>query len=209
MQLFQLKSIEITGDKNSNGGYRVWNDDLGLFDSREKAEDAMRQAIREMQGTRFLGFLICERELNSPCLYGEGNQAITTYLADGTLFCHSFCDDACEKPFKGRPAESIKFKSGELAWYWRGDRIEPCLVDLLPYSEEKYAEYCRKRGHSPDDPDFFPFDYSDDCYLVYDYNNDHNHPRCYELFPFNDTITRRNRDRLLATKKWWEDGCPR
>ena len=169
----------------------------------------MQNALIEGQWTNFFAFLIYERQLNVLSLKEDDIQAVTSYLADGSFYCHSLCDETCEKPYKGRPVESIKLKKGDLAWYWRWGNIEPCLVECLPYTEEEYAAFCRERGHSPDDPDFHPFDYSDDCYLVYNYGHDHNHPKCWDLFPFNDTITKRNMDRLLATKKWWDDGCPR
>jgi len=208
MQIYLLKAIERVSSKNCNGSCRDRELDLGLFDTKDKAEEAMRQAIRELQWPRLFAFLIYEREMNHPCLTDDGCLSITTYLADGTLFCHSLCDSSCEKRFKGRPGESIKFKQGDLAWFWGSGRIAPCLVDIPPNSEERYAAYCHEHGHSPDDPHFYNLDYSDDCYLVYCYDNNHYHPQCWYLFPFNDTITKRNMDRLLATKKWWEDGCP-
>lgn len=213
MQIYQLKSLEITGRKNNNGGYRVCEQDQGLFDSSDKAEDFMHIIIQNNEWTRFFAFFIYERELNAD-LHGRPwfeiyhYQSVTSYYPDGTLYCHSSCDEAGEKPFKGRHAESIRLKKGDLAWYWRGEYIEPCLVDLLPYTEERYAEYCKRQNKSPDDPDFHPFDYTDDCYLVYNYGNVHNHPKCWELFPFYDKITKRNMERLLATKKAWESGCP-
>lgn len=208
MEIFQLKSLEITGRKNCNGSYKVWEDDLGLFDSKEKAEKAVRDAVRERRWSRFFAFFIYERQVNRPCLNGDGYRAVTSYLADGTCFCYSPYDAACEKPFKGRPTESIKLKIGDIAWCWRWDYIEPCLVGSLPYTEEEYAAYCKERGHSADDPSYHPFDYSDDCYLVYTGNNDHEHPPCWQVFPFSDSLTERNKERLLASKKWWGNGCP-
>ncbi|GEM_PF-5995105 len=207
MKIFQLKSLEITGQKNRNGGHKVWEEDMGLFESKEKAENTIQSAIKERPWSNFFAFFIYERQLNLPCLNDAGYQSVTSYLADGTFYCYSPCDSACVKPFKGRPAESIRLRKGDLAWYWSGDHIEPCLVGFQPYTEEQYADYCKERGHSADDPDFHPFDGTDDCYLVYNYNNDHNHPECWQLFPFSGTLTQGNMDRLLASRKWWQDGC--
>ena len=211
MQIFQLKSLEISGcQRNCNSGYKVYEVDYGLYESREKAEDAMRQLIKENQWSTFFAFFIYERELN-PCLEEEGYeyQGVTSYYSDGTLYCESPYDMSCKKIFRGRPAETIKLKVGDLAWYWHGDTIEPCLVFATPCTTEEYAASCWKHGVDPDGPNAIKYDYSDDCYGVDNYGHDHNHPFTWQLFPFTGKITKRNMERLLETKKWYEDGCPR
>ena len=204
MQIFQLKSLEIGGcRRNCNNGHKVYEADLGLYGSREKAEEAMRRLIKENQWSTFFAFFIYERELN-PCLdeEGYGYQGVTSYYPDGTLYCESPYDVSCKKIFRGRPAETIKLKVGDLAWFWRGDTIEPCLVFATPCTTEEYAAICQKNGVDPQ------YDYSDDCYGVYNYGHNHDHPYTWCLFPFTGKITQRNMERLLETQKWWDDGCP-
>ena len=204
MQLFQLKAVIIAGQKNCNGGYRVWEDDLGLFDAREKAEEGMRIVVKERQWDKFFAFFVYERGVN-PALNEEGFQSVASYYPDGTLYCDSPYDEACKKVFRGRAADTIKLKVGDLGWCWDGKTLEPCLVFAIPFTKEKFAAYCRKNGR---DPDTISFDYSDDCYGVYTYNHNHWHPATWRVFPYNETITQRNMARLLETKKWWDDGCP-
>ena len=204
MRIFQLKSLEIGGCRRTcNSGHKVHEADLGLYDSREKAEDGMRCLIRENRPSAFFAFFLYERELN-PCSGedGYGYQGVTSYYPDGTLYCDSPYDVSCRKIFRGRPAETIKLKAGDLGWYWHGDTVEPCLVFAAPCTTEEYAAMCRKNGRDP------KFDYSDDCYGVYNYGHNHDHPYCWSLFPFTGKITQRNMERLLETRKWWEDGCP-
>lgn len=72
MQFFQLKSLEIGGcQRNCNSGHKVYEVDYKLYESREKAEEAMRQLIKDNQWSTFFAFFIYERELN-PCQEEEG-----------------------------------------------------------------------------------------------------------------------------------------
>ena len=204
MQIFQLKSLRIASiQRTCNSGYKVSEADEGLYDSREKAEEAMRQLIKDNQWSTFFAFFIYERELN-PFLEeeGYGYQGVTSYYPDGTLYCESPYDVSCKKIFRGRPAKTIKLKVGDLAWYWHGDTIEPCLVFATPWTTEEHAAICQKNGVDP------KCDFFDDCYGVYNYGHNHDHPFSWRLFPFTGKITKRNMDRLLETKKWWDDGYP-
>ena len=177
---------------------------MGLTNRGKRAEEAMRQLIKENQWDSFFAFFIYDCELN-PCLEeeGYGYQGVTSYYPDGTLYCESPYDVSCKRIFRGRPADTIKLKVGDLAWHWRGDTIEPCLVFATPCTKEEYATRCRKHGVDPDGPNALKYDYSDDCYGVDNYRHDHNHPLTWQLFPFTGKITKRNMERLLETKK-----CP-
>ena len=207
MLIFQLKSLEIRGGKNCNNGYKAGERDLGLYDSREQAEKNMLNVIKEENWNTFFAFFIYARIVN-PGSGEEGFQSVTSYFPDGILYCESPYDESCKKKFRGRPPETIKLKVGDLAWEWRGDSIEPCLVFAQPLTTGEYEEMCRKNGVDPAGPDAIAFDYTDDCYGVFNFGRGQDHPAVWRLFPFNGKISKRNMDRLLESKKWWEEGCP-
>ena len=146
MQLFDLKSISCSGNKSQDGSYKVFKRDPGIFDSVEKAERFMQLIIdRESAYYNFHCFVIFEKTLNGDLGKKWGTvcefQSIRSYLPDGTLYCDSSYDDGCERPFRGRPKETIKLKVGDLAWFWDQDRIRPCLVAVLPITDTYYREY--------------------------------------------------------------------
>lgn len=208
MQLFELKEIVLSGhNKKSDGSYEIFEDCLGVFDSVPHAEAFMRTVIKEESSSNhYFGFFIFEKTLNDGlfepwkgvCHY----HAVWAYLPDGTLYCSSPYDDLGQKPFRGRSQESIPLKPGDLAWMWNYDRIVPCMVGLLPITDEEYSRHVKRLGRQPE------YDYSDDCYLVYQYGKAHWHPLVWQTFPYFGTISKRNLQRLQSTRDWYLAGCP-
>ena len=202
MQIFELKSVEIDGNKSPDGSYTTFESQLGIFDSREKAETFMKIVIEKQKSyCRFFAFFIFEKTLNDG-LHGPWKgvcefQAAWSYLGDGTFYCHGDCDDACEKRFHGRPESTIMLKEGDFAWYLDSKQIVPCLVGGLPMTDTEYQKRVEKLGHD------MGLDYSDDCYCVYLYKNNHTHPLTWKLFPYFGNLSKRNAQRLLKSQQWW------
>ena len=46
---------------------------------------------------------------------------------------------------------------------------------------------------------------SDDSYCVFLYGNDHDHPLTWRLFPYFGNLSKRNAQRLLKSKQWYEN----
>ncbi len=200
MQLFELISVKIRGNKNANGEYETYEQCLGIFDSVVSAERFIQIFIdKEISyNDKIFCFFIYEKTLNDGLRpdWQEVSvfQAVWSYLPDGTLYCHGACDDTCEKPFKGRPADTIPMRVGELGWMHTYGKIVPCLVGILPMTDVEYQKREAALGHSP------RFDYVDDAYLVYDYSF-HEHPQTWEVFPYFGTISKRNMNRLLKSRE--------
>ena len=206
MQIFELKSITRSSNKHPDGSYEVFERELGVFDKLEKAEAFMRMFIDKVKNEKYGHyseyhcFVIYEKTLNrglsrkweSICEF----EGIRSYLPDGTLYCDSPYDDACEKPFRGRPAETIQLKIGDIAWFWWYDRISPCLVALLPFTDVYYQKRVKELGHE------MGLDYSDDCYMVYTCDRGHEHPECWRCMPYYGKISKRTLQRLYARKMW-------
>ena len=152
---------------------------------------------------RFFAFFILEKTLNDG-LRGPWKgicefQAAWSYLGDGTFYCHGDCDDTCEKRFHGRPESTIMLKKGDFAWYLTGNKIIPCLVGSLPMTDTEYQKKVEKLGHD------MGMDYSDDCYCVYLYGNNHTHPLTWKLFPYFGNLSKRNAQQLLKSQQWWRE----
>jgi len=200
MQLFELKSLSRRGNKQADGSYEVHEEQLGIFDSVAKAEAFIKVMIEKGRGyAGYHGFFIYEKTLNcglmgrwhAVCHY----QSVRSYLSDGTRYCYSPYDDTSVKPFRGRPEETIKLKVGVLAWYWQNGTIRPCIVSGVPCSEQKYQQMEKKHGQD------LGLDYSDDCYTVLLYEEEHQHPQCWTLLPYYGTITKRHWQRLQTSVK--------
>ena len=204
MQVFELKSISRSSNKKSDGSYKVFERELGVFDSLEKAEDFMRQFIDKMRECKLHSeyhcFVIYEKPLNgkisqrwdSVCEF----DGIRSYLPDGTLYCDSPYDDDGEKQFMGRAAENIKLKVDDIAWYLDYDHIRPCLVASLPVTDMEFQKIARKNGKEK-----LGWDYSDDSYRVYTCDRGHQHPECWRCMPYYGRISKRTLQRLYACKR--------
>lgn len=207
MQLFELKSISRRGCKLSDGSYEVYEQELGIFDSVENAETFMKLVIdKEKKYSQFHCFVIIEKTMNRGLSKKWDNvcefEGIRSYLPDGTFYCDSPYDDACEKPFRGRPAETIKLKAGELAWYWAGGRIIPCIVAAPPMTDVYYQERVKKCGEE------LGLDYTDDAYTVFPCDNGgHEHPECWRCVPYYGKLSKRNLQRIQANKRREEAMC--
>ena len=94
-------------------------------------------------------------------------------------------------------------KKGDLAWCMMGKRIYPCLVFLTPMTDVEYENRVKAYGHE------LGMDYSDDCYLVSLYGEEHEHPNTWTLFPYSSpclgNISRRHLERLLACRNLFLD----
>ena len=65
MQIFELKSVEIDGNKSLDGSYKTVESQLGIFDSRQNAEAFMKIVIKnEKSYSRFFAFFIYEKTQN-------------------------------------------------------------------------------------------------------------------------------------------------
>ena len=209
MQLFELKTVTRSSNKRPDGSYKVSAQELGVFDSVEKAEAFMKMFIdkvkRERWCSEFHCFVIYEKTLNrglsakwdSVCEF----ESVRSYLPDGTLYCDSPYDDACEKPFRGRSAETIKLKVGDLAWRLWDDEIQPCLVAGLPMTDVRYQECVRNCGKE------LGLDYSDDSYTVYLGGYGHDHPACWLCMPYYGKISQRCLQRIHSAKRREEKIC--
>ena len=204
MQLFELKSVEIDGNKSPDGSYKIYESQLGIFDSRQNAEAFMKIVIENLKSyCRFFAFFILEKTLNDgfhgPWKGISEFQAAWSYLGDGTFYCHGDCDDTSEKRFHGRPESTIMLKEGDFAWYLDRNQIVPCLVGGLPMTDTEYQKQVEKLGHD------MGMDYSDDSYCVYLYGNNHTHPLTWKLFPYFGNLSKRNAQRLLKSQQWWRE----
>lgn len=204
MQIFDLKAVTVVGNKASDGSYKTYEYSLGIFDCVSAAELFLHIHIAEEQknNPRFFGFFLYEKTLNGGLHEDWGKlcyyQSVWSYLPDGTLYCYSPYDTTCKKPFRGRPAETIPLPVGELAWWWDGSRICPCVVEILPLTDVEYAKRAESLGGD------CGYDFTDDCYLVDMYPRTHNHPATWALFPYFGTLSKRNLDRI----RWHDRGLP-
>ena len=211
MQLFELISVRIVGNKNADGEYETYEQNLGIFDSVASAERFLQIFINKeicnphYYYDKYFCFFIYEKTLNDGLRPDWQEiaefQAVWSYLSDGTFFCHGYCDDTCTKPFKGRPADEIPLCVGELGWMYTRGRIAPCLVGILPMTDVEYQKREANLGHS------LGLDYVDDAYLVYEYSF-HEHPQTWQVFPYFGRISKRNLNRLQRSRQWHLDGCP-
>lgn len=214
MKLYALEEVTYWGNKDADGAYRCSEYDRGVYSSLELAKQTMFSLIQDKSVNR-LGFWIFERIVDQGrvgpfkdfCRY----ESVRAYYADGRMMCYSPYDESCRREFKGRDPASVPIKKGELAWHAGYGSVGPVLVGAEPTTKEEWAAMVKrieKRGGSYGKGRKTGLDYSDDCYYVYEYDKGHNHPAIWTLFPYTGKISKRNMNRLLKTKKWYDDGCP-
>ena len=204
MNLFELKTVVINGDRRRDGSYKTFEQSMGIFSTRSNAERFMRERmVEEKYFERVFAFFIYRKELNGALLHpGKTIGAFLeawSYFGDGRLYCHCACDEAGEQPFYGRSTRTIRLRKSDLAWYMGHDRIVPCMVSYQPMTDVEYRKRARELGHD------LGLDYMDDSYVVYMYGNNHEHPPTWRLFPFFGKLSNHNLKRLLETKKWYDD----
>ena len=208
MKCHMLTEVVCWGDEDADGSCSCSECDCGIYSTLRRAKQTMLDLARK-RSSGWLGFWIFERGVDEGrvgpfdgfCQY----DSVRAYAADGSLLCHSPYDEACRREFRGRDPASVPIKAGEVAWRVGGGTASPVLVGSGPVTKEawramaKRAEERRRR---------LRLDFSDDCYYVYEYDNGHAHPPVWSVFPYAGKMSKRNMDRLLKTKKWYDEGCP-
>ena len=104
MNLFELKTVVINGDRRRDGSYKTFEQSMGIFSTRSNAERFMRERmVEEKYFERVFAFFIYRKELNGALLHpGKTIGAFLeawSYVGDGRLYCHCACDEAGEQPF--------------------------------------------------------------------------------------------------------------
>ena len=141
-----------------------------------------------------LAYSITEHQLVMP-LHWETIQSVRTYTADGKSNDENLLDRQCERHFKGRTPDQIRFKSGDIVEAINDWRAELCVVwHAQPTVEdyernrlywlENHKKRCLEKGIEYKEEECFHWDYSDDCYLVYSLGEGitHFHPQSPEVF---------------------------
>ncbi|MBO4503343.1 MAG: hypothetical protein J5730_00830 [Bacteroidales bacterium] len=213
--------------------------DLGLFSTLAKAETQMRKDVNECQEyeqerlkdiaedeesrndeKRFgheivLAYKITEYELDME-IYNS-TQSVRTYTADGQPNDECLLDTACERHFKGRTPDQIRFQPGDIVEVITEWRAELCVVGHAQPTTEDYANYrkrcweeCRKDCSKPPCCDKsidykeeycrFHWDYSDDGYLTYSLGegDTHFHPESPLVFRPTKPVSKALREKLRA-----------
>ena len=208
--VFELKSVSFWGSLKRDGSNEMYEQWQGVFSSRRKAEEYMQIIIEDRANERkqdrdkidwdeeFFAFFIYMKTLDEGLLDPMHEvslfQEVWSYYGDGSFYCHGSCDDNCRKPFRGRPAKTIHLRVGDPAWYWSHKCITPCIVASLPLTDVQYRRWAKRLGHE------VGLDCTDDSYTVFTYDNQHEHPQTWTLFPFFGPISNHNLKRLLATQ---------
>ncbi|MBQ7652027.1 MAG: hypothetical protein IJS15_13765 [Victivallales bacterium] len=204
ISIFELLSVEISGNMRRDGSYDTCEHSWGIFSTKRRAETFMKRVIDETSSYRRLFAFFIYEKIMDDCLHGKLEEfnrfkAVWSYYDDGTFYCHGDCDDACTKPFRGRPARTIMLKRGDLAWYMGYKRIYPCLVGMTPFTDAEYRRRTKELGHD------MGLDCTDDSYTVYLYDHEHQHPNTWTLFPYFGKISRRHLEALLACRQHYLD----
>lgn len=211
--------------------------DLGLFSTLAKAETQMHKDVKECQEykqerlkdiaedeesrndeKRFghdivLAYKIMERELDAKTF--EDVQSVRTYTSDGQPNDECLLDTACERHFKGRTPDQIRFQPGDIVEVIDEWRAELCVVGHAQPTVEDYARYrnrcwedcgndCSKPSCCGKSIDYkeehcrFHWDYSDDGYLTYflGEGDTHFHPESPMVFRPTKPISKALREKL-------------
>ena len=214
--------------------------DLGLFSTLAKAETQMHKDVKEYQECeqerlkdiaeneeyrddekRFgheivLGYKIAEYELDV-MKWCDSIQSMRTYTADGQPNDECLLDTACERHFKGRTPDQIRFQPGDIVEVIDEWRAELCVVGHAQPTVEDYASYrqrcwyycgkdcskpscCDKSIEYKEEHCFFHWDYSDDGYLTYSLGegDTHFHPESPMVFHPTKPVSKALREKLRA-----------
>ena len=212
--------------------------DLGLFSTLAKAETQMCKDVKECHEyeqerlkdiaeneeyrddeKRFgheivLGYKITEYELDVKVW--NSTQSVRTYTADGQPNDECLLDTACERHFKGRTPEQIRFRPGDIVEVIDEWGAELCVVGHAQPTTEDYVSFrkrcwedcmkdcqksCRDKSVEVKEENcIFHWDYSDDCYLVYSLGegDTHFHPESPKVFRPTKPVPRALREKLKA-----------
>ena len=221
--IFELTKI-YTNSKARYPIRKTNTDELGLFTTLEKAQKQMFKDVKECQEYEqerlkdiaedeeyledekryghniVLAYSITERQLDME-RHWEDIQSVRTYTADGKPNDENLLDRQCERHYKGRTPDQIRFRPGDIVEVITDRQAELCVVwhaqptveDYAQYWQrclEEYREMCKEKGVECKEEEYtdkqvpYHWDYSDDCYLVYSLGegNTHFHPESPEVF---------------------------
>ena len=161
-------------------------------------------------------YRITEYELDTEVWKCSSTQSVRTYTADGKPNDESLLDYQCERHFKGRTPEQIRFRPGDIVEVIDEWGAELCVVGHAQPTTEDYASYrkrcwedcmkdcqksCRDKSVEVKEENcIFHWDYSDDCYLVYSLGegDTHFHPESPKVFRPTKPVPKALREKLKA-----------
>ena len=163
-----------------------------------------------------LAYRITEYELDTEVWKCSSTQSVRTYTADGKPNDESLLDYQCERHFKGRTPEQIRFRPSDIVEVIDEWGAELCVVGHAQPTTEDYASYrkrcwedcmkdcqksCRDKSVEVKEENcIFHWDYSDDCYLVYSLGegDTHFHPESPKVFRPTKPVPKALREKLKA-----------
>lgn len=163
-----------------------------------------------------LAYRITEYELDTEVWKCSSTQSVRTYTSDGKPNDESLLDYQCERHFKGRTPEQIRFRPGDIVEVIDEWGAELCVVGHAQPTTEDYASYrkrcwedcmkdcqksCRDKSVEVKEENcIFHWDYSDDCYLVYSLGegDTHFHPESPKVFRPTKPVPKALREKLKA-----------
>ena len=168
---------------------------VGFYDTKEHGEEVMREFLEtekknyEVRGLDYhddcLGYFLFEllvHDKPSSFYWNERPCKCYSFNADGVLNDFVALDEFGW--YRGRKAEDIRFKIGDIVEIVDGGVAELAIIGGLPRTKECYR-YLEESDEECEHPCQF-LDESDDCYLVYPVDGEegvHYHPQCYKVFP--------------------------
>lgn len=178
----------------------------GYYESeQERLKDIAEKEEYRNDEKRFghdvvLAYRITEYELDTEVWKCSSTQSVRTYTTNGKPNDESLLDYQCERHFKGRTPEQIRFRPGDIVEVIDEWGAELCVVGHAQPTTEDYASYrkrcwedcmkdcqksCRDKSVEVKEENcIFHWDYSDDCYLVYSLGegDTHFHPESPKVF---------------------------
>lgn len=158
-----------------------------------------------------LAYRITEYELDTEVWKCSSTQSVRTYTANGKPNDESLLDYQCERHFRGRPPEQIRFQPGDIVEVIDEWQAELCVVGhaqpTVEYYEscrkhwlENHRKRCLKKNVEYNEEECFHWDYSDDCYLVYSLGegDTHFHPESPKVFRPTKPVPKALREKLKA-----------
>ena len=163
-----------------------------------------------------LAYRITEYKLDTEVWKCSSTQSVRTYTANGKPNDESLLDYQCERHFKGRTPEQIRFRPGDIVEVIDEWGAELCVVGHAQPTTEDYAGFrkrcwedcmkdcqksCRDKSVEVKEENcIFHWDYSDDCYLVYSLGegDTHFHPESPKVFRPTKPVPKALREKLKA-----------
>lgn len=163
-----------------------------------------------------LAYSITEHQLDMDS-HWEDIQSVRTYTAEGKPNDENLLDRQCERHFKGRTPDKIRFKPGDIVEVITDWQAELCVVEHAQPSVEDYARYwqrcleeyrkmCEEKGVECKEEEYtdkqvpFHWDYSDDCYVMLSLGEGDTHflPESTEVFRPTKPVPKSLKDKLRA-----------